>query len=286
VVAQAAQAEGDLAAQAQPDAQQAAAAAAAAKKVKQEGEQQQQRSAAGPPGLGGGSSSKAQPPGLADVVAAAGAGKGAGLPPKPLQPLAAKQGGPSAADLAAAVTAEVKAEVKAEPKPEVKPEVKQEVKQEAATAAAAGAGGHLPPSRTNSELTLGVNSDLDGGGGHVRRRGRWVVVVVLLVHRAVCLPACSCMHTTPAALLPRSCCPPTHTCRQVLAAAPKAGADSDGPAAQREAQLGCVSREMGSWLAADQSIDTLTGSVKHEGEGVGAQQQQQQQQAAEAMQQG
>jgi hypothetical protein len=43
---------------------------------------------------------------------------------------------------------------------------------------------------------------------------------------------------------------------------------------------------MGSWLAADQSIDTLTGSVKHEGEGVGAQQQQQQQQAAEAMQQG
>jgi hypothetical protein len=44
--------------------------------------------------------------------------------------------------------------------------------------------------------------------------------------------------------------------------------DMDGPAAQRESELGCVSGELSEWTASDHRIETITDS---------SQQQQQQQ---------
>jgi hypothetical protein len=45
--------------------------------------------------------------------------------------------------------------------------------------------------------------------------------------------------------------------------------DIDGPAAQREAELGCVSSEMAGWIATDQRITTISSTS-----GSGGQQQQ------------
>jgi len=40
--------------------------------------------------------------------------------------------------------------------------------------------------------------------------------------------------------------------------------DVDGPAAQRESELGCVSGELSEWTATDHSIHNLTGSTQQQ----------------------
>lgn len=59
-------------------------------------------------------------------------------------------------------------------------------------------------------------------------------------------------------------------CLQVVPSRSTAGAsDVDGPAAQRESELGCVSRELSEWTAFDHGIQTLTSSSKQQQQEAG-----------------